>query len=106
LPTSARDSKQTVQVGRGSNRMQSAKTTSEAIDCLKNRLQQGIAIHSSMYVEVLKQCLKQEDLTAVKQVHGCVIESGMQQNIYVATNLLIVYIRYGRLEAGGCKEAV
>jgi hypothetical protein len=86
--------------------MQSAKTTSEAIDCLKNRLQQGIAIHSSMYVEVLKQCLKQEDLTAVKQVHGCVIESGMQQNIYVATNLLIVYIRYGRLEAGGCKEAV
>ncbi|KAG0607081.1 hypothetical protein M758_8G001900 [Ceratodon purpureus] len=98
LPTSARDPKQTVQVGRGSNRMQSAKTTSEAIDGLKNRLQQGIAIDSYMYVEVLKRCLKHEDLTAVKQVHGCVIESGMQQNIYVATNLLIVYIRYGRLE--------
>ena len=98
MPTNARDSKQTVQVGRGSNRMQSAKTTSEAIDGLKNRLQQGIAIDSYMYVEVLKRCLKQEDLSAVKQVHGCVIESGMQQNIYVANNLLIAYIRCGRLE--------
>jgi pentatricopeptide repeat protein len=42
--------------------------------------------------------LKQEDLTAVKQVHGCIIESGMQQNTYVANSLLIVFIRYGILE--------
>jgi hypothetical protein len=64
---------------------------------LKNRLQQGIAIDSYMYVEVLKRCLKQEDLTAVKQVLWCVLERGMQQNIYLATNVLIVYIRYGKL---------
>jgi pentatricopeptide repeat protein len=52
----------------------------------------------NVYVEVLKRCLKQGDLTTVKQVHRCVNESGMQQNVHVATNLLIVYIRYGRLE--------
>jgi hypothetical protein len=42
------------QVGRGNNRMPSAKTMTEAIDDLKNRLQQGIAIDSYIYVEVLK----------------------------------------------------
>jgi hypothetical protein len=54
LPTSARDSKKTVQVGRGSNRMKSARTMSEAIDGLKNRLQQGIAIDSYMFEAVLE----------------------------------------------------
>jgi hypothetical protein len=44
----------TVQVGRGSNRMKSARTTSEAIDGLKNRLQQGIAIDSYMSEAVLE----------------------------------------------------
>jgi len=93
------EAKQAVHVGGGN--VQSAKTTSEAIDVLKNRLQQGIAIDSNIYVEVLKRCLKQGDLTAVKQVHECIIESGMQQNTYLANNLISAYIRCGRLEDAG-----
>ena len=44
-------------------------TTSEAIDVIKNRLEQGTTIDSYMYVENLKLCLKQKDLVAAKQVH-------------------------------------
>jgi hypothetical protein len=62
---------------------------------VKSRVERGIARDLYMYVEVLKRWLKQEDFIAVKEVHGCIIESGMQQNKYVANNLLTVYIRYG-----------
>ena len=98
MPTSANASSQAFQVSGASTCMQSATATSEAIDLLKNRLQQGIAIDSHSYVEILKRCLKAEDLTAVKQVHQCTVESGMQQNTFLANNLLNGYIRCGRLE--------
>lgn len=63
--------------------MQSARTTSVAI---------------AMYVKVLKRCLKQKDFVAAKQVHGLIINYRMDHNIYVANNLLIVYITCGRLK--------
>ncbi|CAM6113259.1 unnamed protein product [Calypogeia fissa] len=75
----------------------SANTTSEAIATLKNRLRQGITTGSYMYVKVLQMCLKQKDLLVAKQVHGCMIESGMDKNQYAANALLNVYIRCGRL---------
>lgn len=74
--------------------MQSARTTAEALAVLKNRLQQGIGIESFMYVEVLKRC---KDLMATKQVHDCIMKSKMDQNLHVANNLLIAYIRCRRL---------
>lgn len=77
--------------------MQSARTMSEAIAVLKNRFEQGIAIDSYMYVHVLKLCLKEKDLTSIKQVHDYITQRGMEQNIFVANNLLIVYIGCGRL---------
>ena len=51
-----------------------------------------------MYVEVLQRCFKQKDLVSAKQVHDCIRKSAMEQNIYVANNLLRVYIRCGRLQ--------
>jgi pentatricopeptide repeat protein len=89
---------QIVQDGGGSMHVQSASALGKAIAVLKDRLQQGIIIDSYMYVEVLKRCLKQKDLIAAKQVHDCIIKSGMEQNIYVANNLLSAYIRCGRLQ--------
>jgi pentatricopeptide repeat protein len=65
---------------------------------LQTRLQQGFSLDSYMFVEVLKRCLKQKDLRATKEVHECIIESGMEQDVYVATNLLKVYIGCGRLQ--------
>lgn len=68
------------------------------IALLKNGLQQGIAIDLYTYVEVLKQYLKQKDLATSKEVHDSIIKSGMDQDIFVANNLLIVYNRCGRLQ--------
>jgi hypothetical protein len=85
LPTFARESNQAVQVGCGITDLQSTKSASEAIDVLKNRLQQGIAIDSYMYAAVLKRCVREEDLTAVNE---CIVESGMQQNIFMANSNL------------------
>jgi pentatricopeptide repeat protein len=89
---------QVVQGGDGSTHLQSASTLSEAIAVLKNRLEQSIIVDSYTYVEVLKWCLKQKDLAEASRVHDCIIKSGMEQNIYVANNLLSVYIRCGRLQ--------
>lgn len=97
LPTSGREWRQIVQGGGGRMHVQSASTTSEAIANLKNCLQQGITIDSYMYIDVLKWCLKQRDLLAAKQVHDCIIKSGMDQNTYVGTSLLTLYIGFERL---------
>ncbi|KAG0598383.1 hypothetical protein M758_12G068300 [Ceratodon purpureus] len=83
--------------GGGSMHMQRASTMNEAITIVKNHLQQGIRVDSYMYVELLKRCLKQTDLKAAKEVHDCIIKSQMEQNVYVANNLLSVYIRCGNL---------
>ncbi|KAG0569542.1 hypothetical protein KC19_6G098400 [Ceratodon purpureus] len=96
-PESARVSRQIVQGGGGSVHGQSTSTLTEAIAVLKSRLQQGIILDSYTYVGVLKRCLKHKDLMAAMQVHDCIIKSRMEQNIYVANNLLSAYIRCGRL---------
>ncbi|CAM6124224.1 unnamed protein product [Calypogeia fissa] len=83
--------------GGGNGRMHSVGTTSEALATLKNRLQRGITVDSNMYVDVLQKCLKQKDLLAAKQVHDCIIESGMDKNQSVANVLLNVYVKCGRL---------
>ena len=97
----ARESRHIVQVGGGGVPMESARTTIEAIGNLKNRLEQGLAINSDMYVEVLRQCLKEKNLGAnlAKQVHDYINQSRMEQNIYVANNLVSLYIKCGDLEA-------
>ena len=101
MSSTARESRHIVQVGGGGVPMESARTTIEAIGNLKNRLEQGLAINSDMYVEVLRQCLKEKNLGAnlVKQVHDYINQSGMEQNIYVANNLVSLYIKCGDLEA-------
>jgi hypothetical protein len=85
--------------------MQRARTTSEAIPILKRRLEQGIANGSYMYVEVLKRCLKQVDLIAAKQIHDCIIKSRVEQNTFVANNLLSGYTEWMR-EIEGCAPSV
>ena len=62
LPNSVKETGRIGYGGDGSILMQSARTTSEAIAILKNRLEQGIANDSYIYVEVLKRCLKQKTL--------------------------------------------
>lgn len=69
----------------------------EAIIFMKNRLEECIAIDPHMYVKVLKKCLKQKDLVGTKQVHDCIVKSRMEQNTYVANNLIRVYIKCGRV---------
>ncbi|CAM6085796.1 unnamed protein product [Calypogeia fissa] len=81
---------------RASN-MNSTGTTSEALAALKNRLQQGIAVDSHMYVDFLRRCSQQRDLSAAKEVHDFIIETEMDKNMYVATALLNVYIKCGEL---------
>ncbi|CAM6086203.1 unnamed protein product [Calypogeia fissa] len=80
----------------GNWHMHSPVTISEAIAVLKNRLHGRITTDSYTYVKVLQMCLKQKDLPATKQVHDCIIQSGMDKNPYVATALLNVYIKCGR----------
>ena len=98
MPTSARDLRQIVQGGDGNMHIQSTGTASEAVAVLKNLQQQGVTVDSYMCVEVLRQCSKEKDLVATKKVHECIMKSGIEQNIYVANNLLSVYIRCGRLQ--------
>lgn len=100
MPTNARESRQIGQgVAGGSIHLHSASTTREAIAVLQNRLQQGIPTDSYTYVKVLKRCLKQKnDLSAAKQLHDCIAKSGMEQDVYVANNLVRVYIRCWRFE--------
>lgn len=98
MNNSARDSRRIVEDGDGSRNGQRSSATNEAIAALKARLEQGNRINKNTYVEVLKRCLKQTDLVAAEGVHVCIIKSGMEQNIYVANNLLSVYIGCGRLQ--------
>ena len=101
MSSTTRESRHIVQVGGGGVPMESARTTIEAIGNLKNRLEQGLAINLDMYVEVLRRCLKEKNVKVnlAKQVHGYINQSGMEQNTYVANNLVSMYIKCGDLEA-------
>ena len=78
--------------------MQTANTTNEAIAILKFQVEQGINVDSYTYVDVLKRCLKEKDLRVAREVHYCIIKSRMEQDKYVASSLLSVYIRCGSLQ--------
>ncbi|CAM6121621.1 unnamed protein product [Calypogeia fissa] len=77
-------------------------TTTEALGVLRNRLQRGITTDSFTYVKALQICLKQKDLLATKQVHDCMIQSGVDKNPYVAGTLMNVYIKCGALVDARC----
>ena len=78
--------------------MQTANTTNEAIAILKFQVEQGTNVDSYTYVDVLKRCLKEKDLGVAREVHYCIIKSRMEQDKYVASILLSVYIRCGSLQ--------
>ena len=78
--------------------MQTANTTNEAIAILKFQVEQGTNVDSYTYVDVLKRCLKEKDLRVAREVHCCIIKSRMEQDKYVASSLLSVYIRCGSLQ--------
>ena len=78
--------------------MQTANTTNEAIAILKFQVEQGINVDSYTYVDVLKRCLKEKDLRVAREVHYCIVKSRMEQDKYVASSLLSVYIRCGSLQ--------
>ena len=78
--------------------MQTANTTSEAIAILKFQVEQGSFLDSYTYVDVLKRCLKEKDLRVARDVHYCIIKSRMEQDKYVASILLSVYIICGSLQ--------
>ena len=78
--------------------MQTANTTNEAIAILKFQVEQGTNVDSYTYVDVLKRCLQEKDLRVAREVHYCIIKSRMEQDKYVASNLLSVYIRCGSLQ--------
>ena len=78
--------------------MQTANTTNEAIAILKFQVEQGTNVDSYTYVDVLKRCLKEKDLRVAREVHYCIIKSRMEQDKYVASSLLSVYIRCGSLQ--------
>ena len=64
----------------------------------KFQVEQGINVDSYIYVDVLKRCLKEKDLRVARVVHYCIIKSRMEQDEYVASILLSVYIRCGSLQ--------
>lgn len=70
---------------------ESAKKLAEAISVLKNRRDPG------SYIQVLKWCWKEKDVTAVKQVHDIIVQNKMEQNVFLANNLLMTYIGCGRM---------
>ena len=78
--------------------MHTANTTNEAIAILKFQVEQGTNVDSYTYVDVLKRCLKEKDLRVAREVHYCIIKSRMEQDKYVASSLLSVYIRCGSLQ--------
>ena len=78
--------------------MQTANTTNEAIAILKCQVEQGTNVDSYTYVDVLKRCLKEKDLRVAREVHYCIIKSRMEQDKYVASSLLSLYIRCGSLQ--------
>ena len=78
--------------------MQTANTTNEAIAILKFQLEQGMNVDSYTYVDVLKRCLKEKDHRVAREVHYCIIKSRMEQDKYIASSLLNVYIRCGSLQ--------
>ena len=78
--------------------MQTANTTNEAIAILKFQVEQGTNVDSYTYVDVLKRCLKEKDLGVAREVHYCIIKSRLEQDKYVASSLLSVYIRCGSLQ--------
>ena len=78
--------------------MQTANTMNEAIAILKLQAEQGINVDSYTYVDVLKRCLKEKDLRVAREVHYCIIKSRMEQDKYVASSLLSVYIGCGSLQ--------
>ena len=78
--------------------MQTANTTNEAIAILKFQVEQGTNVDSYTYVDVLKRCLKAKDLRVAREVHYCITKSGLEQDKYVASSLLSVYIRCGSLQ--------
>ena len=78
--------------------MQTADTTNEAVAILKSQVEQGINVDSYTYFDVLKRCLKEKDLRVAREVHYCIIKSRMEQDKYVASSLLSVYIRCGSLQ--------
>ena len=78
--------------------MQTANTTNEAIAILQFQVEQGINVDSYTYVDVLKRCLKEKDLKVAREVHYCIIKSRMEQDKYVASSLLSVYIGCGSLQ--------
>ena len=78
--------------------MQTANTTNDAISILKFQVEQGITVDSYTYVDVLKRCLKEKDLRVAREVHYCIVKSRMEQDKYVASTLLNVYIRCGSLQ--------
>ena len=77
--------------------MQTVNTTNEAIAILKLQVEQGINVDSYTYVDILKRCLKEKDLKVAREVHYCIIKKRMEQDKYVASSLLSVYIRCGSL---------
>ncbi|CAM6083482.1 unnamed protein product [Calypogeia fissa] len=93
----SRDWSQDTTQRNGSMHMDSGGITSQAIAFLHSRLQQGITTGSGLYVKVLQTCLKQNDLLATKQVHDCIIQSGMDKIPIVAGTLMNVYIKCGAL---------
>ena len=72
--------------------VQRASTICEAIAVVKDHVRQGTILISYTYVEVLQRCFKQNDLASATQVHDCIRKNTMKLNIYVANNLLRVYI--------------
>ncbi len=81
MPTTAREYRHIVQGGGSGMPMEGARTTIEAIGNIKNELEQGMAIDSYMYGEVLRRCLKEKNLKVdVANVHDYINQSGMEQD--------------------------
>lgn len=78
--------------------LQNGSAVQEAIVVVINCVHQGIAIDSYTYIDVLQRYLKYNNLVLEKQVHDCIKKNRLEQNLYVANNLLKYYIRCGSLQ--------
>eukprot|EP01018_Ginkgo_biloba_P032700 Gb_11667 [translate_table: standard] len=60
--------------------------------------QRGMTVCSDIYGLLLQACTDPRALTEGKQVHAHVFKNGLNQNVYLATKLVSMYVMYGNLE--------
>ncbi len=70
----------------------------EALDAFSQMRMIGFKPNNFTFAGVLKACLGLEALNAGKSVHGCVLKTRYEQDLYVGVALLELYTKFGDID--------